>query len=444
MTFPHPLVVCGLITAVFSASCVEGSSGTEPDEPCGRFAHYGGTECFCDEGYDWCNDVDFDCCTAGELSRMSEPCGRHSYQLNGECHCAWGYDWCSDDPSDFDCCNTDDMRRDDPPAPDDVVEGSVRIESLSGIIVDGMFLTYIAHLLGGQIGDQSFGFINDLRLTNDSDREETVLVGSGLQGYSTPVTEQVRIGPGETLTIPELTPAFDFPLLYSVTSAVTANAYVAVEVGGDVVDLATDSVRIQPINRVRWFFEEEDGTVSDWRPMVVTLVTPEDRAGRVQTLITEAAEFSEYGAIFGYQRGTEAAYDQARAIYRALQDRGMVYTSVSGSFFDDAQHVKLPAESLTTNSANCIDATLLFASAYEAMGMEPVLVFLSGHALVGVRMSPGGEWIAIETTLISTATFDQAVDSALERATNAADSDPLYLRVDVKTLRERGFAPINM
>jgi hypothetical protein len=80
--------------------------------------------------------------------------------------------------------------------------------------------------------------------------------------------------------------------------------------------------------------------------------------------------------MIGYQGGTvESAVDQARAVYEGLQARNIVYTNVGGSFFDGAQNVKLPAQSLTTGSANCIDGALVFASAFEAMGMQPVLIF---------------------------------------------------------------------
>ena len=170
----------------------------------------------------------------------------------------------------------------------------------------------------------------------------------------------------------------------------------------------------------------------DLCPFVVTLVTPDDAGGEIQALIREAAWFTESGAMVGYQAGTiEASLEQAQALPSRCRSYAMVYTSVSGSFFDGAQRVRLPAESLAVQSANCIDGALVFASAFEALGMEPIIIFVDGHALVAVKGTPGSgidQWLPIETTLLGTGSFEDAYYAGIDRI-NAAISaeDPQYL-----------------
>jgi len=107
--------------------------------------------------------------------------------------------------------------------------------------------------------------------------------------------------------------------------------------------------------------------------------------------------------------------DQMSAIFNALKKRGMQYVNVPQDFFVGAQNVKFPVESLATESANCIDGTLVFASALESMQMRPGIVVVDGHAFVAVLAGAGADpckvanWIPIETTAVSSASAVQAV-----------------------------------
>jgi len=142
----------------------------------------------------------------------------------------------------------------------------------------------------------------------------------------------------------------------------------------------------------------------------------------------------------------EYIVDEVKAIFQALKARGMTYTNVPGSYFDGSQNVKLPAESLTTGSQNCIDGTLVFASAFEAMGLEPAIIFKTGHAFVGVRLAPGGDrGVFLETTMVSRGTADEAVEKGAEQWEQLQQGeDPQFLWADVKALRQLGFTPINL
>lgn len=315
--------------------------------------------------------------------------------------------------------------------------------------IDGndRFFTNLAHLFGRDLAGNPLNFTSNIRIRNNTSSPQTVFVKAVLQGYSEVAQRKVDLAPNETKDIPPINLTFDFEKLYSVTSAVNANMELSLYHGESLIDLTTYDISVQPVNRFQWFLYE-NGEYIDFRPFVSVLVTPDDRDNEIQNLLTEAAEYTQSRSIYGYQGGTiETALDQVFAVYFAMQVRNIVYTNVPGSFFDGAQYVKLPGQSLRTGSANCIDATLVFASALEAMGMEPLLVFMSGHALVGVRLMPGDDdsILLIETTLVGTADFATAVEQAhaLVQA-RYQEGDELLEIFDHFDLRRRGVTPINL
>lgn len=333
---------------------------------------------------------------------------------------------------------------------DDVVldEGEVSLVDAQFMVgSNGEYYANMAHLQGRQLGDMRLHFASNMVLENEGSKAETATVHVVLQGYSEIASQNVEVPANSTVEVPPLNPTIDYDQLYSVTTPVSANIQVEVHVGDSLVDLRSESVEIQPLNRFRWFWES-NGEYLDMRPFIGVLITPEDRENEIQSLLTDAAQYTQNGSIHGYQGNSEEdALEQAAAIYYALQARGMVYTDVSGSFFDGAQNVKSPAQSLRTGSANCIDGMLVFASAYEAMGMNPILIFVSGHAFVGIRLGPedDAQWLPIETTVVSSHGFQDAVELGLQRFDQARnEEDPLFMTLNLDDLRTAGITPANL
>jgi hypothetical protein len=102
---------------------------------------------------------------------------------------------------------------------------------------------------------------------------------------------------------------------------------------------------------------------------------------------------------------------QVKAIYNALQTRGITYASNPISFPTGSQRIRYPAASLKEKSANCIDGTVLMAAAMEYIGLHPLIVVVPGHAFVGWR--PLNDTIQppdfLETTMIADSTFEAAL-----------------------------------
>jgi hypothetical protein len=137
--------------------------------------------------------------------------------------------------------------------------------------------------------------------------------------------------------------------------------------------------------------------------------------------------------------------DLLTSLFSALRSLGVTYTSVTNTFFDGWQHVRRVSESIQALSANCIDGSLVFASAAELLGVEPVLIFVTGHAYVGIRSAPGSPIIwPIETTLVGDAsvTPPDAYFTALTERSNDVATDPIYQEIDVATMRRAGITPL--
>lgn len=121
----------------------------------------------------------------------------------------------------------------------------------------------------------------------------------------------------------------------------------------------------------------------------------------------------------------DVARDALAAIYNELRARGTTYVNITTSYFALTQHVRRASEVLATGGANCIDGSLLFASLLELIGMQPVVIFKTGHAYVGVRSGPGSSYVwPIETTMVGSDTFVNAYNTAISnRVTDAASGD---------------------
>ncbi len=134
--------------------------------------------------------------------------------------------------------------------------------------------------------------------------------------------------------------------------------------------------------------------------------------------------------------------DSLRAVFLALRAAKITYSNITDTYFNGWQHVRLANETLKALSANCFDGSLLFASVLELVGLEPVVVFVPGHAFVGARL-PGGKVWPVETTVIGnpSVTFHDAMNLAIKRQAAEA-SGPGYYELPIKAVRDRGILPL--
>lgn len=143
---------------------------------------------------------------------------------------------------------------------------------------------------------------------------------------------------------------------------------------------------------------------------------------------------------------------QVQALFEELRAMGVSYVMDPDAFAENVfvQRTRLPAEVLATTNAQCLEGTLLYATLFEAIGLEPVLVFVPGHAFVAWKTSKYDKGLPsimfLETTMTGgdkpflkavTRGFDQFQEHS--KANNFKYGAAAL--VDVAPLRKKGFRP---
>lgn len=178
----------------------------------------------------------------------------------------------------------------------------------------------------------------------------------------------------------------------------------------------------------------------------VAWVTPQAKA--IETFMTNAKQRLPAGTAMAGVLGP--TLPQVRAIFDELKSRGFSYVLVTDFGASNAQHARLPTETLESTNALCLDGALLFATLFEKIGIQPVLVFVPGHAFVGWHASPAdkqppGTLYFLETTMVATNTFEEVTKKGLDeymraKAMKYFDSGSASL-VDVLEMRKLGITP---
>ncbi len=169
----------------------------------------------------------------------------------------------------------------------------------------------------------------------------------------------------------------------------------------------------------------------------------------INALLQEAVASGAERSFTGYQGGPQAALQQAQAVWDALAARGLSYVNVatdSGtSALVSTQYVRFLDQSVHDQGANCVDASVLFASVLRRIGLRPVLLFRPGHCFTGFYdAAEGGRIVAFETTYLGAAPFAAAAaEGAKElQATQPLLGSPQYSIVDIALCRQQGISPI--
>ncbi len=93
-------------------------------------------------------------------------------------------------------------------------------------------------------------------------------------------------------------------------------------------------------------------------------------------------------ALSGYQsRSIARVFETVRALYDAVQSLGLSYAEVPASFEKHGQKIRLPEDMLRDQMGSCLDVTVLVAACLEQMGLRPLVVLVTGHALPAVWLT---------------------------------------------------------
>lgn len=161
-------------------------------------------------------------------------------------------------------------------------------------------------------------------------------------------------------------------------------------------------------------------------------------------------------------RNPDRVQKQMAAIYTAIAEQEIIYSTVPASFEEYGQRIRLVDSVMIQKLGTCLDMALLYASCLEAIGIHPLIIVVDGHAfaggwlvpetfpdsviedvsLINKRVADGiNDITLVETTCMNmgqNVDFDQAVKIANKRI-----SQPDFiLSVDIKRARFSGIKPI--
>lgn len=282
-----------------------------------------------------------------------------------------------------------------------------------------------------------------------------VRVTAYIEEYSARNVETVEVSGNRGATSIKLLPTL-FPervnTLYEMTRA-TLNVLAE--------DLDTQKVEIHRTHRV-WLLarnaatleirDPQTGQFQDLRHLLGAYVTPNEPS--IQRFLQHVAT-TRGGTLAGRN---DSASNQVAAIYETLQEKSeIVYVNATLAFNPTlgaiGQRVRLPHETLADCQANCLDGTLLFASLLEAIGLEPAIVLIPNHALLGWRTGHGDQdWRYLETTKLADKKSDFAAACEVGAMTvqiyqNLQDSSEtvpgrFFRRLEIGELRSQHITPL--
>lgn len=287
---------------------------------------------------------------------------------------------------------------------------------------------------------REWGLVN-VTITNSTDASLRQRIAVRVPGWSDQEIQIAELGAGEVRTF-RFSPTFQ-ERLYRNNEIKGATAEVEItDIAGRSIYETTAQLKLRSADDMYW------GSKFKYAPFIASWVTPHDL--QVEKLLSRAKELAPLRRLPGYESWKSVADQerstnvQAKAIYNTLKRQGLSYVKSSmtlGKNLDVTQRVRMPKESLNHSSANCIDATVMFASLFENLGMDPVVVLVPGHAYVGVRVARGSQrYLFIDVALTGRSTFEHAVRSAEEGLARFGPSD--ITRISIDQARNNGIYPM--
>lgn len=336
-------------------------------------------------------------------------------------------------------------------APTATVEPTLQVD-LDKVNVDYTYrsdLISIIYPLYGSILDD----FTIVTITNTNEVPVKIMVSSEVQGFTTKSVDTITIDAQSTEEIRQ-NPRLDSSAFERLNVEQPAQFQIKVSALENGVEkiLLEDSGETLVFARRDFPWSIPGMTEQEDFELLGAMVTPNDPA--VEQLLRHAADYTQSGSMWGGYNGANNdedgdVWERLEAIWKAEQNEyGLTYLSTLVTYAPgDIQRIRLPRETLEQRAGNCIDLALLFASAAEAIRLEPAIIGIPGHAFVAIRTDQTNSiYYFIETTLIGQSDFSDAVsmgkDEWYEVKEKVENGEPSYNWVTIADAREKGILPL--
>lgn len=291
-------------------------------------------------------------------------------------------------------------------------------------------------------------------LENPSNEILKIRLISQVPQYSQPKIDEVQLNPGETKLVKQCI-TFDEFKLKDITEKTKASLEFEAYANEKSIYQRSVPIWIHAWDDMIWSLNGQMDTIE----LIAAWVTP--RNPSVMEVFSKAKEKLPDRSLIGCQIGIgeDRMKEELKAIYDTLCfDYRISYVSTPVSYAPGiSQRVSLPSQTLKLGAANCIDGSVLFASLAEALGFNPEIIFIPGHAFVCVSCQSTAEKYCIETTLMKDcssilffqlSSFDSAVQKGNETwnqfffGKSSCRPEEYTCIVSIQEARKKGITPL--
>lgn len=308
----------------------------------------------------------------------------------------------------------------------------------------------------------SFAFLRDLRIVNNDPAaalSDVVVTLSASPAFLKSKSWRLdRLAPASTLVVKNRDVDLDGGFLLDLTESIRGSVTIIAKAGDQILGQDQKAVELLAYN--------EWGGGGYMPELLAAFAMPNDPA--IDRVLRDASaclrNAGKSDGIDGYKSGSrQRVWEIASAIYTAITNLGIAYALPPASFERNGQKIRLPSQILEGRLATCLDTTLLFASALEQAGLNPIIALPQGHAIVGVWLQPEelasivvdeaetlrkrvqlNELVLIETTFATShpaPPFSKAVLAANDCI--SPDKDETFLAaVDIRRARAHRITPL--
>ncbi len=308
----------------------------------------------------------------------------------------------------------------------------------------------------------SYSVLRELRIENvgdTDDLENLAIVLESDPAFLKPKTWHIdRIEPGGSVPVRNKDIDLVGQYLAEIRESISGSLTIRVEQDGIVIGELSQPIELLAPN--------EWGGAGFMPELLAAFCLPNDPA--IDRVIHAASKIlrraGKPDAIEGYKSGSrQRVWEIASAIYAAVANFGISYSTPPASFESNGQKIRLPNQVLEGRVATCLDTALLLAAAFEQAGLNPIIALLKEHALVGVWLQPEklasvtndeaevlrkrfqlNELVLIESTLVTSQpapSFSRAVKRAMDHL--EPDGDVSFVTaVDIARARAHRISPL--
>ncbi|GAB3328544.1 hypothetical protein GCM10027299_30960 [Larkinella ripae] len=263
--------------------------------------------------------------------------------------------------------------------------------------------------------------------------------------------------------------AWNFEKLRGLLQPTPVNFTVTTYIDNEKISHRTVVATMRSVNDCPYYWEDDETGMGDLdlNYMYVAYINEDDPV--VDEVLAQALQNDIVDAFDGYQTGDKKRVDdQVFSVWYALQKRGIKYSSISTNSSTGvspnlySQRIRTIDQTWNNRQANCVDGMVLMASVLRSIHIDPVLVLMADHCVLGYyRDAEHKDLACLETSMIGDVDLRKVMSVRRRKASrklftearqraqrhyrtskSSFDKDPRYRFIVVADVRKSGIRPI--